>query len=36
MVAHVGLAHARFAPGESVLVLGAAGSMGIMTRLGSG
>jgi NADPH:quinone reductase len=30
-VAHFGLAHARFAPGESVLVRGAAGSIGIMT-----
>ncbi|WNF00815.1 zinc-binding dehydrogenase [Streptomyces luomodiensis] len=31
MVAHFALAHARFAPGESVLVRGAAGSLGIMT-----
>ncbi|WP_432862422.1 zinc-binding dehydrogenase [Microbispora rosea] len=31
VVAHFGLAHARFAPGESVLVRGAAGSIGIMT-----
>lgn len=31
VVAHFGLAHARFAPGESVLVRGAAGSLGIMT-----
>lgn len=31
MVAHFGLAHAHFAPGESVLVRGAAGSIGIMT-----
>ncbi|UUV30926.1 zinc-dependent alcohol dehydrogenase family protein [Amycolatopsis roodepoortensis] len=31
MVAHFALAHARFAPGESVLVRGAAGSIGIMT-----
>ncbi len=31
LVAHFGLAHARFAPGESVLVRGAAGSIGIMT-----
>jgi NADPH:quinone reductase-like Zn-dependent oxidoreductase len=30
VVAHFGLAHARFAPGESVLVRGAAGSLGIM------
>ena len=30
-MAHFGLAHARFAPGESVLVRGAAGSIGIMT-----
>ncbi|GGJ79185.1 oxidoreductase [Streptomyces camponoticapitis] len=30
-VAHFGLAHARFAPGETVLVRGAAGSLGIMT-----
>lgn len=29
-VAHFGLAHARFAPGETVLVRGAAGSIGIM------
>ncbi len=29
-MAHFGLAHARFAPGESVLVRGAAGSIGIM------
>ncbi|GHE87727.1 oxidoreductase [Amycolatopsis deserti] len=29
VVAHFGLAHARFAPGESVLVRGAAGSIGI-------
>nr|CTQ98449.1 oxidoreductase [Kibdelosporangium sp. MJ126-NF4] len=31
MVAHFGLAHAHFAPGEAVLVRGAAGSIGIMT-----
>ena len=31
VVAHFGLGHARFAPGESVLVRGAAGSIGIMT-----
>jgi NADPH:quinone reductase len=31
VVAHFGLAHARFAAGESVLVRGAAGSIGIMT-----
>jgi NADPH:quinone reductase len=31
VVAHFALAHARFAPGESVLVRGAAGSIGIMT-----
>jgi len=31
VVAHFGLAHAHFAPGESVLVRGAAGSIGIMT-----
>jgi NADPH:quinone reductase-like Zn-dependent oxidoreductase len=30
MVAHFALAHAHFAPGESVLVRGAAGSIGIM------
>ncbi|MGW4521918.1 zinc-binding dehydrogenase [Amycolatopsis sp. NPDC004378] len=30
-VAHFGLRHARFAPGESVLVRGAAGGLGIMT-----
>jgi NADPH:quinone reductase len=30
-VAHFGLRHARFAPGESVLVRGAAGGIGIMT-----
>ncbi len=30
VVAHFALAHARFAPGESVLVRGAAGSIGIM------
>lgn len=30
-VAHFALAHARFAPGESVLVRGAAGSIGIAT-----
>jgi NADPH2:quinone reductase len=30
VVAHFGLAHAHFAPGESVLVRGAAGSIGIM------
>lgn len=29
-VAHFGLRHARFAPGESVLVRGAAGGIGIM------
>ncbi|ASQ92292.1 zinc-dependent alcohol dehydrogenase family protein [Streptomyces sp. 11-1-2] len=31
MVAHFALAHAHFAPGESLLVRGAAGSIGIMT-----
>ncbi|MGW2277581.1 zinc-binding dehydrogenase [Streptomyces sp. NPDC001770] len=31
VVAHFGLRHARFAPGETVLVRGAAGSIGIMT-----
>lgn len=31
VVAHFALAHAHFAPGESVLVRGAAGSIGIMT-----
>ncbi|MHA6757623.1 zinc-binding dehydrogenase [Streptacidiphilus sp. PAMC 29251] len=31
VVAHFALAHARFAPGESVLVRGAAGSIGILT-----
>jgi len=31
VVAHFGLSHGRFAPGESVLVRGAAGSIGIMT-----
>ncbi|MEU7940461.1 zinc-dependent alcohol dehydrogenase family protein [Microbispora bryophytorum] len=31
VVAHFGLSHARFAAGESVLVRGAAGSIGIMT-----
>ncbi|WP_182887067.1 zinc-binding dehydrogenase [Microbispora sp. H10885] len=31
VVAHFGLSHARFAPGESVLVRGAAGSIGIAT-----
>ena len=31
VVAHFGLAHAHFAPGESVLVRGAGGSIGIMT-----
>ncbi len=31
VVAHFSLAHAHFAPGESVLVRGAAGSIGIMT-----
>ncbi|MEU9356198.1 zinc-binding dehydrogenase [Streptomyces griseoloalbus] len=31
VVAHFGLAHARFTAGESVLVRGAAGSIGIMT-----
>jgi NADPH:quinone reductase len=31
VVAYFGLGHARFAPGESVLVRGAAGSIGIMT-----
>lgn len=31
VVAHFGLRHARFAPGESVLVRGAAGGIGIMT-----
>ncbi|MEV6738241.1 zinc-binding dehydrogenase [Streptomyces sp. NPDC051104] len=30
VVAHFGLAHAHFAPGETVLVRGAAGSIGIM------
>lgn len=30
VVAHFGLAHARFSPGEAVLVRGAAGSIGIM------
>src|ERR1700678_2308203 len=30
-VAHFGLRHARFAPGESVLVRGAAGGIGVMT-----
>lgn len=30
VVAHFGLSHAHFAPGESVLVRGAAGSIGIM------
>lgn len=30
MVAHFGLSHAHFVPGESVLVRGAAGSIGIM------
>jgi NADPH:quinone reductase len=30
-VAHFGLRHARFAPGQSVLVRGAAGGIGIMT-----
>ena len=30
-MAHFGLRHARFAPGESVLVRGAAGGIGIMT-----
>jgi NADPH:quinone reductase-like Zn-dependent oxidoreductase len=30
VVAHFGLRHARFAPGESVLVRGAAGGIGIM------
>ncbi|GAB3507288.1 hypothetical protein GCM10027521_63440 [Amycolatopsis cihanbeyliensis] len=30
MVAHFGLRHARFAPGESVLVRGAAGGIGVM------
>jgi NADPH:quinone reductase len=30
-VAHFALRHARFAPGESVLVRGAAGGIGIMT-----
>jgi len=30
-VAHFGLRHARFAPGDSVLVRGAAGGIGIMT-----
>jgi NADPH:quinone reductase-like Zn-dependent oxidoreductase len=29
-VAHLGLRHARFAPGESVLVRGAAGGIGVM------
>ncbi|WP_425412459.1 zinc-binding dehydrogenase [Lentzea jiangxiensis] len=31
VVAHFGLAHARFSPGESVLVRGASGGIGIMT-----
>ncbi|GAA3104210.1 NADPH:quinone reductase-like Zn-dependent oxidoreductase [Kribbella aluminosa] len=31
VVAHFGLAHAHFRPGESVLVRGAAGSIGILT-----
>lgn len=31
VVAHFGLSHAHFAPGESVLVRGAAGSIGILT-----
>ncbi|WP_399880951.1 zinc-binding dehydrogenase [Streptomyces sp. BBFR51] len=31
VVAHFGLTHAHFTPGESVLVRGAAGSLGIMT-----
>lgn len=31
IVAHFGLAHARFAPGESVLVRGAGGSLGLTT-----
>lgn len=31
VVGHFGLSHAHFAPGESVLVRGAAGSLGIMT-----
>jgi NADPH2:quinone reductase len=31
VVAHFSLAHARFAPGESVLVRGAAGSIGVST-----
>jgi NADPH:quinone reductase len=31
VVAHFGLSHAHFAPGEAVLVRGAAGSIGIMT-----
>ncbi|MCB5908899.1 zinc-binding dehydrogenase [Streptomyces pinistramenti] len=31
VVAHFGLRHAHFAPGETVLVRGAAGSIGIMT-----
>ncbi|MEU8877538.1 zinc-dependent alcohol dehydrogenase family protein [Streptomyces javensis] len=31
IVAHFGLSHGHFAPGESVLVRGAAGSLGIMT-----
>ncbi|MEV4537987.1 zinc-binding dehydrogenase [Asanoa sp. NPDC049518] len=31
VVAHFGLAHAHFSPGEAVLVRGAAGSIGIMT-----
>ncbi|MET7455982.1 zinc-binding dehydrogenase [Streptomyces sp. NPDC005574] len=30
VVAHFGLGHARFAPGETVLIRGAAGSIGIM------
>jgi NADPH2:quinone reductase len=34
VVAHFGLAHAHFAPGESVLVRGAAGSIG--DRAGQG
>ncbi len=31
VVAHFGLSHAHFSPGEAVLVRGAAGSIGIMT-----
>jgi NADPH:quinone reductase-like Zn-dependent oxidoreductase len=31
VVAHFGLSHARFTPGESVLVRGAAGGIGVMT-----